>query len=217
MDGGSSRPRSTQRKAAAKAPAVKKRAVKKAGPKTARVKAARPKSAVKSTVKRPALRLALVVEDDTWSEAVPDVSALIRKAARRAMAQAETDGWRGSRIAHEICLVLSDNKRVRRLNRQYRGKDKPTNVLSFAALDAGLPDRAVPWHLGDVILALGVLRQEAKQQKKAVAEHLTHLVIHGVLHLLGYDHEDDAEAERMEGLEVAALKRLGIGNPYLAA
>ncbi len=226
MDGGSSRPRSNQRKAAAKTPAVKKpavkkRAVKKAEPKATRVKTPRrksaAKSAAKSTVKRPALRLALVVEDDTWSEAVPDVAALIRKAARRAMVQAETDGWQGSRIAHEICLVLSDNKRVRRLNRHYRGKDKPTNVLSFAALDAGLPDRAVPWHLGDVILALGVLRQEAKQQKKAVAEHLTHLVIHGVLHLLGYDHEDDAEAERMEGLEVAALKRLGIGNPYLAA
>ncbi|TXH33159.1 MAG: rRNA maturation RNase YbeY [Rhodospirillaceae bacterium] len=164
-----------------------------------------------------ALRIAVVIEEDDWQADLPAVSGLLRKAARRAMAQARQDGWQGSRKAHELCIVLSDDRHVRQLNRDYRGKDKPTNVLSFAALDAGKPDSGMLWHLGDVILALGVVRKEAAKQRKALGDHLTHLVIHGVLHLLGYDHEEDAEAERMEALEIAALKRLGIGNPYLAA
>ena len=164
-----------------------------------------------------ALRIAVVIEEDAWQADLPAVSGLLRKAARRAMAQARQDGWQGSRKAHELCIVLSDDRHVRQLNREYRGKDKPTNVLSFAALDAGKPDSDTPWHLGDVILALGVVRKEATKQRKVLGDHLTHLVIHGVLHLLGYDHEEDAEAERMEALEIAALKRLGIGNPYLAA
>jgi probable rRNA maturation factor len=161
------------------------------------------------------LKLALMVEDADWLADLPEAAALVRKAGRRAMAQAAADGWRGSAVGHEICFVLADNRRMRRLNHQYRGKDKATNVLSFAALDAGLPAPGMSWHLGDVVLALGVVRQEAKQQRKAMADHVSHLVVHGVLHLLGYDHEDDAEAERMEGLEIAALKRLGIGNPYV--
>ncbi|MET1028862.1 MAG: rRNA maturation RNase YbeY [Dongiaceae bacterium] len=164
--------------------------------------------------KGPSLKLALMVEDEDWLADLPEAAMLVRKAGRRAMAQASADGWRGSTIGHEICFVLSDNRRMRRLNSQYRGKDKATNVLSFAALDAGLPPRGTPWHLGDVVLALGVVRQEARQQRKRMADHVSHLVVHGVLHLLGYDHEDDAEAERMEGLEIAALKRLGIDNPY---
>jgi probable rRNA maturation factor len=214
--GGTGRNAAPKQVSAKRAPA-KPTPVKPAPAKPAGGKSAARRTVNKTAAKPPALRLALVVEDATWAQAVPAAAALARKAARRAMAQAVADGWQGSDIAHEICLVLSDNRRVRRLNRQYRGKDKPTNVLSFAALDAGSPPRDMPWHLGDVVLALGVLRQEARQQKKAIDDHLTHLVIHGVLHLLGYDHEDDAEAEEMEGLEVAALKRLGIANPYLTA
>ncbi|MDY0882182.1 rRNA maturation RNase YbeY [Dongia soli] len=164
-----------------------------------------------------ALRIAVVIENDDWHTEVPAIPGLLRKAARRAMTQARADGWRGSSKAHELCIVLSDDRHVRQLNRDYRGKDKPTNVLSFAALDAGKPDADMPWHLGDVILALGVVRKEATKQRKALNDHLTHLVIHGVLHLLGYDHEEDAEAERMEALEIAALQRLGIGNPYCRA
>jgi len=164
--------------------------------------------------KQATLKFALMVEDEDWLADLPEAAALVRRAGRRAMAQAAADGWQGSDVGHEICVVLADNRQMRRLNHQYRGKDKPTNVLSFAALDTGRPAAGMPWHLGDVVLALGVVRQEAKQQRKAMADHVSHLVVHGVLHLLGYDHEDDAEAERMEGLEIAALKRLGIGNPY---
>lgn len=165
-----------------------------------------------------------MIEEPAWLDALSlDDPALddpavltrrLRAAARRALATAFADKWRGSTLGFDCCLVLGHDRQVRRLNRDYRGKDKPTNVLSFAALDGGTPPRGEIWSLGDVVLALGVCRKEAKAQGKSLEQHLMHLVIHGVLHLLGYDHEADDEAERMEGLEIAALKRLGIGNPY---
>jgi probable rRNA maturation factor len=97
---------------------------------------------------------------------------------------------------------------VRDLNARFRGKDAPTNVLSFPA-----PESAWP-HLGDIALAYGVCRREADGQDKSFAHHVMHLTVHGVLHLLGYDHETDAEAEVMEGLERAILGGLGLPDPY---
>lgn len=139
---------------------------------------------------------------------------MLRRAARDALAQAKADGWRGSRVGHEISFVLTDDKRMRALNRAYRGKDKPTNVLSFAALDGDQPKAGMPWLLGDVVLASGVIARESKTQAKSLEHHLTHLAVHGVLHLLGYDHERDRDAETMEALEIAALAAMGIANPY---
>jgi probable rRNA maturation factor len=170
-------------------------------------------------LKVPALKVDVLVEDPAWLSvlSVEDPAILVRRiraAARRALAVAFANRWRGSSVGFDCCLVLSNDRQVRRLNRDYRGKDKPTNVLSFAALDGGRPPKREIWSLGDVILALGVCRKEARAQRKDLSQHVMHLVIHGVLHLLGYDHEVDDEAERMEGLEIAALKRLGIGNPY---
>lgn len=166
------------------------------------------------------LKVDVLIEEPAWLKALAlaDEAQLVRRlrvAARRALAVALADSWRGSTVSLDCCLVLSSDAKVRRLNRDYRGKDKPTNVLSFAALDGGKPPRSQAWPLGDIILALTTCRKEARQQGKELEQHLTHLVIHGVLHLLGYDHEVDADAERMEALEIAALKRLGIGNPYL--
>lgn len=168
---------------------------------------------------RPRLSVAISIEDASWSKLAPDAARVLRRAARDALAQAKRDGWKGSRVGHEISFVLTDDKRMRGLNRSYRGKDKPTNVLSFAALDADAPGAAapepgMPWLLGDVVLASGVIAREAKAQRKSVAHHLTHLAVHGVLHLLGYDHEQDRDAEAMEALEIAALARMGIANPY---
>ncbi len=102
---------------------------------------------------------------------------------------------------------------VRTLNRDHRGKDKPTNVLSFPIGNAGGVD-AAPTMLGDVVLACETVMAEAAAQGKSVADHLRHLVVHGVLHLTGHDHEDDAEAERMERLETRVLADLGVGDPY---
>lgn len=116
----------------------------------------------------------------------------------------------------ELSVVLADDPLVQGLNRDYRGKDKPTNVLSFplSGDDGPLAEPGVPILLGDVVLAWETLTREAAEQGKPLADHLTHLVAHGVLHLLGHDHETDAEAEAMERLEVAVLARLGVPDPY---
>jgi len=168
---------------------------------------------------RPRLSIAISTEDPGWAKLAPDAARVLRRAARDALAQAKDDGWKGSRIGHEISFVLTDDKRMRALNRTYRGEDKPTNVLSFAALDAAAldanrPKSGMPWLLGDVVLASGVIAREAKAQRKSLAHHLSHLAVHGVLHLLGYDHEQDSDAEAMEALEIAALAGMGIANPY---
>jgi probable rRNA maturation factor len=163
---------------------------------------------------RPRLSIAFAIEDPNWAKLVPDAARLLRRAARDALAQAREDGWKGSRVGHEISFVLTDDKRMRALNRAYRGKDKPTNVLSFAALDAECPKPGMPWLLGDVVLTSGVVAREAKAQRKTIQHHLSHLAVHGVLHLLGYDHEQERDAEAMEALEIAALAGMGIANPY---
>jgi probable rRNA maturation factor len=111
----------------------------------------------------------------------------------------------------EISIVLADNAFIQSLNRTYRGKDKPTNVLSFPQ-DPGSDDKVT--NLGDVVLAYETVKKEAISQKKSFENHVTHLLVHGILHLLAYDHENDAEAEEMESLEIRVLESLGIKNPY---
>ena len=129
------------------------------------------------------------------------------------MAAAMPDELAGREI--EVSVVLTDDSGVQVLNREYRGKDKPTNVLSFAALDGDdpLPPEG-PVHIGDIILALETLQREAADMEKSLADHFTHLLIHGTLHLLGYDHENDADANIMESLEISILSTFGIENPY---
>lgn len=163
---------------------------------------------------RPRLSIAVAEPDASWSELAPDAARVLRRAARRAFATAAKAGWRGSRVAHEVSFMLTDDRGMRRLNRTYRGKDKPTNVLSFASLDTKPPAPGQPWLLGDVVLASGVIAREAKDQAKTLEQHLSHMAVHGMLHLLGYDHEDHADAEVMEALEITALAGLGIANPY---
>ena len=111
----------------------------------------------------------------------------------------------------EICVRLCGREVSQELNSAYRGKDAPTNVLSFPA-EVELEDAIV---LGDIAICMPVVAAEAAQQGKSESAHLTHLVIHGVLHLLGYDHVEDQQAAAMEALEIQALAQLGIANPYL--
>ncbi|MDP3258795.1 MAG: rRNA maturation RNase YbeY [Bosea sp. (in: a-proteobacteria)] len=112
----------------------------------------------------------------------------------------------------ELSLLLTDDRRIRIVNRDWRGFDKATNVLSFPAASA---DRiAASPVLGDIVIAFETVAAEAEAEGKALADHFSHLVIHGLLHLLGEDHETDADAQRMEALEVAALARLRIADPY---
>lgn len=143
------------------------------------------------------------LEDQAWAAVLPDVETLAAKAAEATLA---SEGALGEGVS----LLLTDDQTVRDLNRRFRGQDKPTNVLSFSA-----PQNRERF-LGDIALAFGVCAREAAEQGKPLANHLQHLVAHGVLHLLGYDHVSDAQAEEMEGLERAVLAGLGVPDPYLA-
>ena len=143
--------------------------------------------------------ITLLVEDPNW-RTHRGLQARLKQAAEAAR--------RAARLKGGFCILLADNKTLRRLNRDFRGKDKPTNVLSFPG---GLD------YAGDIAIAYGVTGKEAKAAAKSLADHAAHLVVHGVLHLAGYDHERPKDALVMEPLEVKILKRLGIADPYAVA
>jgi probable rRNA maturation factor len=143
------------------------------------------------------------IEDEAWLAVLPEAEALTRQAAEAAL---NSEGA----VGEGVTLLLTDDETVRDLNARFREQDKPTNVLSFPAPPN--PEK----HLGDIALAYGVCAREAAEQGKVFAHHLQHLAVHGVLHLLGYDHIGDDEAEAMEGLERAVLAGLGVPDPYAA-
>ncbi|MEW9806227.1 rRNA maturation RNase YbeY [Mesorhizobium sp. ZMM04-5] len=150
----------------------------------------------------------LLVEAGDW----PKKQVLRGLVERAVTAVAEETGMPPA-TASEVSVVFSDDAQVRSLNAGWRGKDKPTNVLSFPAFPA-VPGADVPPMLGDIVLAAETVAREAEVEGKPLEHHISHLVVHGLLHLLGHDHEDDDEAERMEALERAALARLAIPDPY---
>jgi len=156
----------------------------------------------------------VALEHDAWQAALPEAADLAERAARAALAAAAEALPEGEA---ELAVVLADDVLVHRLNRDYRGKDKPTNVLSFALTEGedGAPDDPdAPVMLGDVILAFETMGREAEAEGKPLAAHTAHLVVHGVLHLLGFDHNDDAEEAAMRAREVSALATLGFPDPY---
>lgn len=148
------------------------------------------------------MNLELEVQNATSTQALP-AEADFRQWVRAAL--------EGRRDDTELTLRIVDSEESRELNRRYRGQDRPTNVLSFP-FEA--PPPVVTSLLGDLVICAPVVTQEAREQGKAEADHWTHLVVHGVFHLLGYDHLNDAQAEEMEGLEREILAGLGIADPY---
>ena len=149
------------------------------------------------------MTIAIEIEHEAWRD-IAGFDVLAMRAATLA-----TD-----EIPGEIVLVLAGDSEVQILNREWRGHDKPTNVLSFPANpDMPLPDGAEPL-LGDVIIAYETAAREAAEQSKSVSDHATHLIVHGILHLLGYDHDTEPEAEAMAARERAILASLGIKDPY---
>jgi probable rRNA maturation factor len=142
-----------------------------------------------------------LVDDPKWKTA-RGLRAKLKRAASEALARS---GLKGK---SSLTVLLSDDTKLRTLNRDFRGKDKATNVLSFPAAENGQGYR------GDIAIAYGVTAREAKEAGKSVADHAAHLVVHGVLHLAGYDHERPRDARRMEPLEVKILASLGIADPY---
>lgn len=170
--------------------------------------------------------IAIIERDPDWRGLHPACEALCRTAVLAACREGlEAHQDLGGGTAAELAVVLADDDFVRELNRLYRGKDAATNVLAFAhremaddpvpipASDTG-GDPGQALQFGDVVLARQTLLREAAAQCKAPEDHLRHLVVHGVLHLLGYDHQIDADAAVMEAHEVAALAGLGIADPY---
>ena len=138
------------------------------------------------------------VEDEAWTAALPDAVAVVERAAT--VAQGAVTG--------DVVVLLTDDAAVHDLNLRFRDRDRPTNVLSFPAAESAAP------HLGDLVLAHGVCAAEAAAQGKSLADHVTHLTVHGVLHLLGRDHVDAVEAEAMEAEERTLLASLGVADPY---
>jgi len=149
----------------------------------------------------------VVIDSPLW-EREPATEAGLRRALAAAAAAAPPP--QGA----EVAVLLTDDAAIRLLNRDWRGVDKPTNVLAFpaAAPPGGGPTSPLP--LGDIVIAFETMTREAATEAKPFADHLAHLAIHGFLHLLGYDHQSDHDAETMEGLERTILARLGIADPY---
>jgi len=156
----------------------------------------------------PSLHIDVVHDGGDWN-LVAGADGLVERAA--AMAADEL-----GLSSAEVCVALSNDAQVAELNGSYRGKPSPTNVLSFPAVPL-LPRDGEPRFLGDIVLALETLQREAADLGVPLAHHMQHLVVHGLLHLLGYDHNADEEAKEMEGLEVRILARLGIADPYAGA
>ena len=148
------------------------------------------------------------IEDEAWTQAEPETEALVWRAAQAVLDAHEDIEGKG------IVILLADDDSVRTLNRDFRQKDQATNVLSFPSPQG--PEANPEGQIGDIVLAFGVCRREAIEQGKPLAHHLQHLVAHGVLHLLGYDHEGDDEAESMEALEREILAKLDVPDPYAA-
>jgi probable rRNA maturation factor len=160
-----------------------------------------------------------LIEDDRWLAL--DLPALAERAGQATLA--------GAGLAPQgfsLCLMACDDARIAVLNGQFRGKAAPTNVLSWPSEERGSdtfgdppppPERGSvedPLHLGDVALAWETCAREAREQEKTLSDHACHLIVHGTLHLLGYDHEDDEDAALMEQIEISALATMGVANPY---
>ncbi len=150
-----------------------------------------------------------------WKRALRTAASVCKRAAAAAFTGVAARRKPKSAVV-ELAIVLTSDAAVKKLNATYRGKNKPTDVLSFPAWAGAAPDDAREAILGDVVVAKGVTARDAKAENKTLEEHLTHLVVHGVLHLLGYDHEQDTDARAMERLEISILKTLDIADPYVA-
>lgn len=161
----------------------------------------------------PDAQIDVAIQDPAWED-IAGIEGLVTTTVRTALAMARIpSAVQGKKL--EISFMLANDDLIHILNREYRGKDNPTNILTFAALDdeqqSFAPDVI---SLGDVILSVQTIDREAKEQGKFLRDHVTHLVVHGTLHLLGYDHKEEDQATDMETLEIRVLEKLGVQNPY---
>ncbi len=166
------------------------------------------------------LDIGVTVTSALWAEALPAAAGLSLDAAdaayQAALVQLKADGEAGGDPGAEVSIVLADDAVIQELNRDFRGQDEATNVLSFPSAEPGdAPAPAgEPKLLGDIIVACETTPAEATQQGKPLADHFCHLIVHGMLHLVGFDHQTDDMADVMEALEIKILAGLDITNPY---
>ncbi len=148
------------------------------------------------------VKLFFIYKSKSWVSYIPNIQSLSKKVLYHTFKMVGMKQLKGM----EINVLLSNDSEVQKLNKEYRGKNKPTNVLSFETGDDFL--------LGDIVMSFDTLKKEAKEQNISIENHYMHLLCHGILHLLGFDHIDDDEAREMEFFEVKILEKLGIDNPY---
>ena len=172
-------------------------------------------AAVTNTATAEPIAVVIISPCAAWARRCPAAEDLARAAVLAALAHDAADSWLGCGAVLEIGVSLADDAAQQALNRDWRGTDRPTNVLAFPAWEPGTPvPPGAPVLLGDVVLAFETVAREAEEQGKPFAHHLSHLIVHGILHLLGYDHATDADAEAMERLETSILAGLGVPDPY---
>ncbi len=161
------------------------------------------------------LSVEVTVSAEEWRSALSDAERIATAAAEEALRETRHAVSLPAADMIMLGITLTDDAEQRQLNHTWRGKDASTNVLAFPALDSAAPlPVEAPVLLGDVVLAYETVAREASEQQKPFAHHFRHLVVHGVLHLLGFDHETDTEAAIMESQEIAILAHLGVPNPY---
>ncbi len=156
------------------------------------------------------LEIDISIENENWNGAIADIEQYTRGVVTSALS-----GFLEKTEHADISIVLADDSFVQNLNKIYRHKDKPTNVLSFPQTELEEIKHGMPMcSLGDIIIALETIERESQEQKKTIQHHFTHMLVHGCLHLLHFDHGTDEDAEIMETREIEILKTLGIKNPY---
>lgn len=161
-----------------------------------------------------AVTVDILVEDPAWIKAIPDVKSFICDMSAHTL-QIVFNAPQVKEV--EISVLLTNDSHIQKLNAQYRNQDKPTNVLSFPCepLTVGEYSSLPAWCiLGDIVLSYSTIAKEALEQEKTLKSHLAHMVVHSILHLLGYDHENPTEATQMESLEIDILQHLKFKNPY---
>ena len=152
------------------------------------------------------IEVAITIDNDAWRDSLPSLQSLVDRAAPEVWRRAGREG------NAEASVVMSSDSQIRELNHKHRDVDHPTNVLAFPLGEPMWPDG--PDHLGDIVLAFETVVREAARDAKPLDAHVTHLLVHGLLHLLGHDHETESDAELMEKIEVEIITSLGYPNPY---
>ncbi|MDR2158301.1 MAG: rRNA maturation RNase YbeY [Holosporaceae bacterium] len=154
------------------------------------------------------MNLAISIDCDSWDE--EEVRSVVNECAHEVFSEIKINGDNV-----EICFLFTNNEEIRILNKTYRGVNRPTNVLSFPSDFPAEEEKDRVCILGSIALAFETIEKESREQKKLMLDHLRHLVVHGLLHLLRYDHEKASQAKRMEALEIKILGKLNVQNPYL--